>query len=336
LKKLESTEVFIVGLAIDWGFSRKTARFGHDFPGMGIVKPSNAGDAHADRYNGMSSAKTERRRNGTVSFPFRSILVPVDFDDSSKAALELARQLAEVGQATLHLLHVVAILLAPGEAASSIVTREDDVKAALEKLAKEHLGLLQHQVHTRTGDTAQGIVEAARDLHADLIVMPTHGRHGLPRFFLGSVAERVVRDAPCPVLTVRPSGMHEEKEHAVAAVMLKNPPSISPTDTLAKAHLMMQRQDLLSLPVVVNGVLSGIITDRDLRSHTGDLENTKVQAAMALGPVTVAPTMGIEEAARLLVKLGVGALPVVESGKLVGLLSTREVIQTLLDRPGQK
>ncbi len=267
-----------------------------------------------------------------MSFPFRCILVPVDFDESAASALELARQMASASDATVHLMHVVAILLTPGEATSIVMARQEEVKAALEKVGKEQLGGTRYQVHIRTGDTARGIVEVAHDVGADLIVMPTHGRRGLPRFFLGSVAERVVREAPCPVLTVRPSVAASEAENIVAKVMLPSPPSISPSDTLAHAHALMQRDNLLSIPVVSNGVLTGIITDRDIRSQAGHLEDTRVQSAMALGPVTVAPTMPIEEAARLLVKLGVGALPVVENGKVVGMLSTREVIQTLLDR----
>ncbi len=267
-----------------------------------------------------------------MSFPFRSILVPLDFDDSSKAALELAKQLAASADATLHLLHVIAIVLAPGEPATIVVAREDEVKAALEKIAQEQLGVVRHQFHTRTGDTARGIVEAARELHVDLIVMPTHGRRGLPHFFLGSVAERVVREAPCPVLTLRPSAVHEEREDSVGKVMVKNPPSVSPSDTLAAAQSLMQREEFLSIPVVANDILVGIVTDRDIRSHAGQLEKTTVQSVMALGPVTVSPSMPVVEAARLLLKLGVGALPVVENGKLGGLLSTREVIQTLLNR----
>jgi nucleotide-binding universal stress UspA family protein/CBS domain-containing protein len=266
-----------------------------------------------------------------MSFPYHSILVPLDFDDSAKPVLEFARQLAVSDDAAIHLLHVIAILLAPGETSSIVLTREDEVKAALEKLANQHLAGVKHQVHTCTGDTARGIVETARTLRVDLIVMPTHGRHGLPRFFLGSVAERVVREAPCPVLTMRPSAGNEG-ENSVAAIMLKNPPAVSTSDTLAEVRALMQREDLLSVPVISNGVLVGIITDRDIRSHVGYLENTKVQTAMALGPVTVAPAMPIDEAARLLLKLGVGALPVVENGKVVGLLSTKEVIQNLLGR----
>jgi nucleotide-binding universal stress UspA family protein/CBS domain-containing protein len=267
-----------------------------------------------------------------VSFPFRSILLPVDFDDSSKPALDLARQIAGTSDATLHLLHVIAIVLAPGEPATLVVAREDEIKAALEKLARQELGGLRYQTHTRTGDTARAVVETARDLRTDLIVMPTHGRRGLPHFFLGSVAERVVREAPCPVLTVRPAAPLEIKDDSVGKVMLHDPPAVSPSDTLAAAQSLMHRHELLSIPVVANGILVGIVTDRDLRSHAGQLEQTTVQSAMALGPITISPAMPVEEAARLLLRLGVGALPVVENGQLQGLVSTREVIQTLLNR----
>ncbi len=266
-----------------------------------------------------------------MSFPFRSILVPVDFDESARLALDLAKEIAASGDAIIHLMHVIAILLVPGEAANVVVVREDEVRGALDKIAREQLGGTRHQIHVRTGDTARAVIEAAHDLAADLIVMPTHGRHGLSRFFLGSVAERIVREAPCPVLTVRPSAAHSDSR-PVGNVMIKNPPSVSPNESLAQAHALMQREDLLSIPVIANGALAGIITDRDIRAHLGQLENTLVAKAMASGPVSVAPSMPIEEAAQLLVKLGVGALPVVENGRLVGMLSTREVILSLLDR----
>ncbi len=265
---------------------------------------------------------------------FNSILVPVEFDEGAKTALDLAKRMALSGESTIHLLHVMAILLTPGEGASAVMAREDEVKAALEKMGRDHLRGFRFQIHLRTGDTARGIVEQAHALHADLIVMPTHGRHGLPHFFLGSVAERVVREAPCPVLTIRPSAADADGETTVGAVMSKHPPAVGSSDSLADAQAAMQRHELLSMPVVDGAVLAGIITDRDIRSHAGALEKTPVRAAMASGPVTVAPTMPIAEAARLLMKLGVGALPVVENGKLVGLLSTRDVIGALLERKG--
>lgn len=266
-----------------------------------------------------------------MAFPFQTILLPVDFDDTSKAALELARQFAAADNVTLHLVHAMAILLATGQASSVVVAREKNVKEMLDKIAREHLGGASYQIHTRMGDTSSAIVEVAHDLRADLIVMPTHGRHGLPRLLLGSVAERVVRDAPCPVLTVRPSTVPEAASY-VSKVMIGNPPSVGPADSLAYAHVLMQREDLSSIPVVVDCLLIGIITDRDIRSHLGSLENTLVRDAMAPGPVTVAPTMPVEEAARLLVKFAVGALPVVDGGQLVGLLSSRAIIETLLNR----
>jgi universal stress protein A len=266
-----------------------------------------------------------------MSLPFRSILVPVDFDEGALSALSLAKELAAIGNATIHLMHVVPVVLAPGEAAHILIVREDEVKAELEKMRREHLGGIRHQIHVRTGDIARNIGSAARELNADLIIMPTHGRRGLPRLFLGSVAERVIRDAPCPVLTVRPSTAGEEKGALVRSVMINDPPSVRPTDTLAAAHALMEDHDLLSIPVVSDGVLTGIITDRDIRSHIGYLEETRVQSAMAPGPMTIAPTMPLEEAGRMLTKFQVGTLPVVENGKLVGLLSTKEVIHALLD-----
>jgi universal stress protein A len=267
-----------------------------------------------------------------MSFPFHTILLPVDFDENSTAALELARQFAAAGNVTLHLVHAMAILIKPGEASNVAVARESDVREMLEKIAREHLGGAPYQVHTRMGDTASAIIEVAQDLNADLIVMPTHGRHGLPRLLLGSVAERVVRDAPCPVLTVRPSTVPDVTEVTVAKVMIRNPPSIGPTDSLAEAQAAMHRENLLTIPVIAGGTLSGIITDRDIRARGGDLEKTRVQDAMSHGPVSVSSTMPIEEAGRLLIEMGVGALPVMDGGKLVGILSTREVIQSLLAR----
>jgi nucleotide-binding universal stress UspA family protein/CBS domain-containing protein len=266
-----------------------------------------------------------------MSFPFRTILLPVDFDEGSKAALDLARQFAAAGDVNLHLVHAMAILLSPGEASSVVVAREQDVKEELKKIAVEHLGAAQYQVHTRLGNTVSAIVEVAADLHADLIVMPTHARRGLQRFLLGSVCERVVREAPCPVLIVRPSTVPDASEITVAKVMIKDPPSVGPGDSLADAHGVMQRGNLLAIPVVADGALRGIITGRDIHSHIGQLEQTRVQEAMS-APLSVMSKTPVEEAARLMIERGVSAVPVLEGGKLVGLLSTPEVIQSLLER----
>ncbi|MBI3796312.1 MAG: universal stress protein [Deltaproteobacteria bacterium] len=77
-------------------------------------------------------------------------------------------------------------------------------KEKLQELAQERLrGGIRHEILTRVGDAAKSILQVAEEVGAELIVMATHGRIGLPHFFLGSVAEQVVREASCPVLTVR-------------------------------------------------------------------------------------------------------------------------------------
>lgn len=115
----------------------------------------------------------------------RRILVPTDFGQASDAALAQARELAAALGASLHLVHVV-----------EDAERADALAASLE-------AALGHQTALLSGPTARTIVEYAADRAFDLIVMGTHGRTGVAHLLLGSVAEQVVRTAPCPVLTVR-------------------------------------------------------------------------------------------------------------------------------------
>jgi nucleotide-binding universal stress UspA family protein len=77
-------------------------------------------------------------------------------------------------------------------------------KEKLQEVAQQRLsGSVRHETLTRVGDTATSILAVAEEVGAELIVMATHGRTGLSHFFLGSVAEQVVREASCPVLTIR-------------------------------------------------------------------------------------------------------------------------------------
>ncbi len=127
----------------------------------------------------------------------QSILVPIDGSPPSLAALAHAVTLAEDYGATIHVLHVVP----PVEPLTAGARDETDpaMNAAIDR-AK--LSLAQRVSHrTVVGDPIREIVEAARTV--DLIVMGTHGRIGRLHELLGSVAENVVRNAPCPVLTVR-------------------------------------------------------------------------------------------------------------------------------------
>lgn len=143
-----------------------------------------------------------------------SILVPTDFSETADAALDYAKRLAGQVGASLHLLHVFAdpyaqALYAPDvyvpEVAAEIRTHAiDEARTRLaERLTADEQEYFRGTTAVVTGLTAKKIVEYAADHGIELIVMGTHGRRGVAHLLLGSVAEHVVRTAPCPVLTVR-------------------------------------------------------------------------------------------------------------------------------------
>lgn len=138
---------------------------------------------------------------------FRNILCPIAFDVNSVRALEMARHLAAESDGTIYLLHVVPWMVPAVRPASAQLMME--AKAAAETrindLAADELGArVKYKTAVVLGaDPGAEIIRAAADSNVDLVVMPTHGRTGLTRLVLGSVAEKVVRECPCPVLTVR-------------------------------------------------------------------------------------------------------------------------------------
>jgi universal stress protein A len=134
---------------------------------------------------------------------FSKILCPVDFDQNSLAAVPVAAELAQKCNATLYLLHVIELHLAPEPALSS-GEAEDAAQTKLERISRQKLKAgTRYEILVMPGDPAVEVLQMAAKLGIDLIVMATHGRTGLRRLVLGSVAERVVREAPCPVLTVK-------------------------------------------------------------------------------------------------------------------------------------
>lgn len=143
----------------------------------------------------------------------RRILVPTDFSDCASPAVRYGAELAEKFGAELVLLHVVpdavlalpdAVMPTPVPAANLDVLTDSGKLGLANLIAAEKLEARNPRAEVRIGSPAAEVVAAAKDLHADLICIGTHGRGGLSRVLLGSVAEEVVRDAPCPVLTVRP------------------------------------------------------------------------------------------------------------------------------------
>jgi len=144
---------------------------------------------------------------------YRRILWPTDFSPLAKVALPHAVGLASDAGAELVLLHVLplpAMYAAPDISGAVWIPLQRKTRAA----ARLHLLRLEKQVkgpNFRThmvlteGVPFSQIVRAAKRLRCDLIVLATHGRTGLAHAIMGSVAENVIRHAPCPVLTVRPA-----------------------------------------------------------------------------------------------------------------------------------
>jgi len=138
---------------------------------------------------------------------FRSICCPIDFSDASRLALEEAAELARRYEAALTILHVAEPVHGGPEMAfapPSQLLEEGSVtalaawKSDAERLRGGAVGSV-----LLSGPAAPAIVQYARDLGVDLIVMASHGRTGFRRLVLGSVAEQVIRTAPCGVLVVR-------------------------------------------------------------------------------------------------------------------------------------
>jgi nucleotide-binding universal stress UspA family protein len=144
--------------------------------------------------------------------PFRRVLHPSDCSGPANAAFRVAVAVARVHRAELLLVHVLpaptplvggrrSVPLRTRDELLAIARRAADRQLAL-LLAKARLSKVRARAFLVHGDPHREILRAARAKEADLIVMGTHGRTGLSRLFLGSVAERVVRLASCPVLTV--------------------------------------------------------------------------------------------------------------------------------------
>lgn len=137
---------------------------------------------------------------------FTKILCPISFDENSIAAVEVARELVQDKDAAIYLLHVVPTPPVPATPIpmEPFPQTEHDARVKLQEVAQQHLeGKVKYEILARSGDPARVIIAAVEEVGADSIVMATHGRKGVSHFFLGSVAERVVRESPRPVLTVR-------------------------------------------------------------------------------------------------------------------------------------
>jgi universal stress protein A len=165
---------------------------------------------------------------------YTRLLVPVDFSPVSLEALATARDLAKTTGASLHLFHSVddvawRYLGYPLEALGQVQTTvTDSANEQLRELAiqEQREGLTVESTLVVSTRPASAIVDFAREHAIDLIVMGTHGRGAMLRMMLGSVAEHVVRTAPCPVMVVRdtrPSATSTQPRQAVATAVGAHP-----------------------------------------------------------------------------------------------------------------
>ena len=145
---------------------------------------------------------------------WRKVLCPVDFSDLARAAMRAALALASETKGTVHLLHVVEQIpgahrgegITPDRSLEDMVERARGALAGWREEAETLLpgGVTDEVTPGGGGAPADEVTRAARQGGYDLVVMGTHGRSGIRRLVLGSVAEAVVRGAPCSVLVVRP------------------------------------------------------------------------------------------------------------------------------------
>ena len=160
-----------------------------------------------------------------MALNFKRILCPVDLSRFSRDALKLAAEISKSANATLYLLHVIhnpldelymTSITQADPASIELYRKEPSKRSQLLKTTKEHSQILLKQYYhnqlqqipkaryiIETGDPFEKIIDVAEGRRINLIVLATHGRTGIKRLIIGNVAEKVVRHAPCAVLTVR-------------------------------------------------------------------------------------------------------------------------------------
>jgi universal stress protein A len=151
----------------------------------------------------------------------KSILFPTDFSRYNDAALQYASSLAAEANATLHIVHVHDVHelnTATGEASYVYAAAWQEQRRVAERRLSKVLPTVPavaYEHHSLVGDPVTDILAVAADTKVDLIVMASHGRTGLSRLLMGSIAEGVMRQSPCPVLIVKqPSESPERESHS--------------------------------------------------------------------------------------------------------------------------
>ena len=144
------------------------------------------------------------KKEGRKPRAFNRILCATDFGRWSLRALDVARQIAQENDADLYVVNICPTMPVPlGGNVTGTPEAEAEARAKLAEVTAKRLAGVPHELIVMTGKPAERIAQLQAALMIDLIVMGTQGRSGVPRFFLGSVADRIVRSAACPVMTIR-------------------------------------------------------------------------------------------------------------------------------------
>lgn len=282
---------------------------------------------------------------------FNHILVPVDYEPAADAALRVGARLARASKGRLLVVHALPmpiytmaeVPIAPIDG-RWVAEECERLRSHVRTVVESDGEVPAFEVDVRVDTPALRIVQLVAERRVDLIVMGTHGRRGLKHLVLGSVAEQVVRLAPCPVLTVHAgsephlgvlaadaSGRRRTPvagaPGAVAELMHLVPITIEPNAMLEEARVRMAQHRIRHLPVVEHEKLVGMLSASDLGPHVGQLGRTKVNVAMTPEPTTVGPDVDVATAARLMLDRRVRALPVVEGERVVGVISASDILE---------
>jgi acetoin utilization protein AcuB len=117
----------------------------------------------------------------------------------------------------------------------------------------------------------------------------------------------------------------------IAQLMTPNPVTVGPDASLATVKSLMEAGKFRRVLVMEKGKLIAIVTERDVREHTGYFEQTKVTAAMRSNLLTITPNQTAEDAARLMIEHKIGGLPVMEGDRVVGILTTSDLLKAFLN-----
>ncbi len=219
----------------------------------------------------------------------RRILCPVDFSEFSRAAVAQATVLARASGAEITALFVFPFVPPPVLDAAGVPTPAEPDMGVLSAVAADLSEFLRPirkaglrvRLRLKTGDPARQILDHARLAQADLVVMGTHGRSGFERLVLGSVTDRVLRKAACPVLTVSRPAKGSEEPRPVARILCAIDLSESSTTTLAYA-LSLARSTGAALTLV--HVLEGIVLGSSRELLEAEARQRLREAVTADGP----------------------------------------------------